>query len=88
MHEHSWQEPPRTAAVRRALAATQDRTAADDFLFLEAWERRAQHSVAATLRAIQIRRANPLLAAELRAELQRGRPLTSHERGALATTLG
>jgi hypothetical protein len=35
------------------------------------------------LRVAQIRRANPALAAEIRAELKRGRPLTGQERAAL-----
>lgn len=74
---------PRTQAIRRALAGTRNHTAADDLLFLEAWESRASHDLPAMLRAAQIRRANPTLAAELRAELSRGRPLTSAERQAL-----
>ena len=74
----------RTEAVRRALRGTGDRLAAADFLFLESWETRGLPDVAATLRAAQIRRANPQLAEEIRAELTRGRPLSVPERAALA----
>ncbi len=73
----------RTEAVRRALRGTGDRLAAADFLFLEAWETRGRPDIAATLRAAQIRRANPRLAEELRAEVTRGRPLSETERAAL-----
>lgn len=58
---------PRTNAVRRAIDA--DRRAAPDLLFLEQWEMAPQSGVAAVLRVAQIRRANPRLAADLRAEL-------------------
>lgn len=75
--------PPHTATIERALANTSSHTASDDFLFLEAWERRASPDLSALLRAGQIRRANPALAAELRAELSRGRPLTQAERRSL-----
>ena len=44
-----------------------------DLLFLEAWEMQARPDIASTLRAGQIRRANPLLAEEIRAELRGGR---------------
>lgn len=73
----------RTAAVQRALAAAVDHTSEADFLFLERWEQMPIPGVAAALRINQIRRANPDLAAELRAELRHGRPLTSDERAAL-----
>lgn len=76
-----------TIAVQRALAATPDHTAQADLLFLERWEQRAIPGTAATLRAGQIRRANPALAAEIRAELRSGRPLTGGERDALATAV-
>jgi len=82
-----WLVSPRTTAIRRALDNTREGTATDDLLFLEAWECHAIPDIAAALRAHQIRRANPLLAAELRAELARGRPLTVQERTALAGTL-
>lgn len=61
---------PRTQAVRRALQAVQDEASAADLLFLEAWEVDPVPSIAATLRAGQIRRANPDLAAAIRAELK------------------
>ena len=88
MGARTWLEIPHTEAVRRVLDTTHDHTATEDFLFLEAWETRTMPDVSATLRAHQIRRANPLLAAELRAELQCGRPLTAEERRALAAHLG
>ena len=78
---------PRTEAVRRALRSEGAVGAlAADLLFLELWESRPALEVAATLRAGQIRRANPHLAAEIRAEIRRGRPLTDPERAALAET--
>jgi len=74
---------PRTLAVTRAI---QDSLvgARDDLLFLEQWEAVPMPGSAAALRVGQIRRANPLLAAEIRAEMKRGRPLTEAERGALS----
>ena len=66
-------EAPRTETVRRALQSARDSTEAADLLFLEAWEMHSRLDVAATLRASQIRRANPELAALLRAELRSGR---------------
>ncbi|MBN8925177.1 MAG: hypothetical protein J0H19_00985 [Rhodospirillales bacterium] len=60
---------PMTAAVRRALSATPDARAAADLLFLEAWEKDRPRDLGATLRAAQIRRANPALVAEIQAEL-------------------
>ncbi len=79
--------PPPSAAITRALANTRSHTASDDLLFLEAWERQASPDLSALLRAAQIRRANPALAAELRAELSRGRPLTTAERHTLMVAL-
>ncbi|MGH7043761.1 MAG: hypothetical protein ACREFY_16765 [Acetobacteraceae bacterium] len=73
---------PRTEAVRRALHAGGGALAAD-LVFLEAWECETPRDIAATLRAAQIRRANRRLAAEIRAELCRGRPLNEIERAAL-----
>lgn len=61
---------PRTAAVRRALCATRDPATVNDLLFLEAWEAYGTPDIADTLRASQIRRANPRLAEEIRAELR------------------
>jgi hypothetical protein len=64
--------PPRTAALAAALAQPHDRAAIDDLLFLEAWEMRPTAQVGTTLRAQQLRRANPALAAAIRAELRGG----------------
>ncbi len=58
---------PYTRVVRRAIQ--EDSRTAGDLLFLERWEMRPQDSVGAVLRVAQIRRANPDLAAEVRAEL-------------------
>jgi hypothetical protein len=60
---------PRTEAVRRALRTYQDERSAWDLLFLEAWEIEPSPGAAAALRVGQIRRANPELAAEVRAEV-------------------
>jgi hypothetical protein len=59
---------PKTDALRRALAASAE-TAAADLRFLEAWEADPRPGAGAALRVIQIRRANPGLAADIRAEL-------------------
>jgi hypothetical protein len=45
--------------------------AAADLLFLEPWDANSVFSVATVLRASQVRRANPCLAAAIRAELRR-----------------
>ena len=63
---------PRTEAVRRALQGVRDEAAAADLLFLEYWETRCAPDLAAMLRAGQIRRANPALAAAIHAELTAG----------------
>jgi CRISPR/Cas system-associated protein Csm6 len=68
---------PLTNAVRRALAAVRDERVAMDLLFLEAWELRPSPGTAAALRIGQMRRANPELAAELRAEIASRRPLVA-----------
>jgi len=60
---------PRTMAVRRALQQSADHRGMADLLFLEAWEAQPQGDIASTLRIHQIRRANPELAAAIRAEL-------------------
>jgi hypothetical protein len=65
------QVSPRTEAVRRALRQVSDAAAAADLLFLEHWETARGCDIAAILRASQIRRANPVLAAEIHAELTR-----------------
>jgi hypothetical protein len=61
---------PFTQAVRRALVGARDPNLVDDLLFLEAWELQPPANLGLTLRAGQIRRANPALAAEINAELQ------------------
>jgi hypothetical protein len=66
---------PRTEAVRRALRTFSDERSAWDLLFLEAWEMEPAPGAAAALRVGQIRRANPELAAEVRAEIDRARKL-------------
>jgi len=60
---------PRTEAVRRAMRTYRDERSAWDLLFLEAWELEPSPGAAAALRVGQIRRANPELAAEVRAEI-------------------
>jgi hypothetical protein len=72
-----------TQALRRVLAEPLDGSARADYLFLEAWEREPSAHAGTTLRIGQIRRANPILAAEIRAELKNGRPLTESERARL-----
>jgi len=63
-------KPPYTAAVRKALLGVKNSAALADLLFLEAWEMRPSGDLGATLRAGQIRRANPGLAAAIDAELR------------------
>ena len=60
---------PRTEAVQRALAGVADATYAADLLFLEAWERDPVPGAGAARRVLQIRRANPVLAAAIRREI-------------------
>jgi hypothetical protein len=62
---------PYTAALRRALQGVHDSRSVSDLLFLEAWEIDRPRDLGTTLRAGQIRRANPRLAAEITAELER-----------------
>ena len=62
---------PRTEALRRVLRTVRDETMAADLLFLEDWWAQRRSGVADYLRASQIRRANPALAEEIRAELSR-----------------
>jgi len=76
---------PRTEALARAMGATHHAAHAD-LMFLERWELAPLPGTAAALRVGQIRRANPLLAAEIRAEMKRGRPLTEAERGLLRSS--
>jgi len=61
---------PSTAAVRNALLGAGNPSAKADLLFLEAWEIHPSGDLGATLRASQIRRANPGLAAAIEAELR------------------
>jgi hypothetical protein len=60
---------PVTTALRRVLGDASDTASAADLLFLERWEMKPVPGSAAALRVSQIRRANPGLAAEIRAEL-------------------
>jgi hypothetical protein len=60
---------PLTRAVQRALSTVHDAASASDLLFLERWEISPEPSAAAALRVGQLRRANPSLAAEIRAEV-------------------
>ena len=60
---------PCTMALRRALPTHRDPALAADLLFLERWEIAPLHGAAAALRVTQLRRANPELAAAIRAEL-------------------
>ena len=62
-----------TEAVRHALALARDHALLADLLFLERWEMAPIPGPAAALRASQIRRANPRLAAAVRAEVARAR---------------
>ncbi len=66
---------PQTEALRRALEEPLPSSAIADYLFLEAWEREPSDNAGVTLRIGQIRRANPVLAAEIRAEIDRSRAL-------------
>ncbi len=60
---------PLTHAVERALSTVRDAASTADLLFLERWEISPLPGAAAALRVGQLRRANPTLAAEIRAEL-------------------
>jgi hypothetical protein len=62
---------PRTEALRQALQHVEDKAAVADLRFLEDWQSQRYPGVAACLRASQIRRANPELAAQIQAELTR-----------------
>jgi hypothetical protein len=63
---------PCTNALRRALAAIQDDNLMADLLFLERWEICPIPGAASALRVSQLRRANPELAAAIRAEVGHG----------------
>ena len=64
-------KPPYTQAVRKILENSNNSDKEADLLFLEAWEMQPTNLLGATLRASQIRRANPELAAAINAELKR-----------------
>jgi hypothetical protein len=66
----STRKPPFTLAVRLALQNANNSRIADDLLFLEAWEMHPSSNLGVTLKASQIRRANPDLAAAIDAELK------------------
>ena len=57
----------RPDALREALERYHDDSATSDLLLLMAWENRPMSNLGIVLRIRQIRRANPVLAAELRA---------------------
>ena len=78
---------PRTEALQRVLSGMGDQRSVADLLFLESWEIEPAPGPAAALRVLQIRRANPELAAEIRAELAKREPLTIDEREALRMQL-
>jgi hypothetical protein len=61
---------PMTRALRLALQNVNNDRIADDLLFLEAWEMHPSSNLGVTLKASQIRRANPELAAAIDAELK------------------
>jgi hypothetical protein len=67
---HSMRKPPFTLAVRQALQNVNNSQIEADFLFLEAWEMQPSSHLGVTLKASQIRRANPGLAAAIDAELK------------------
>jgi hypothetical protein len=58
-------------AVREALERYHDDSATSDLLLLMAWENRPMSNLGTVLRIAQIRRANPVLAAELRTSRDR-----------------
>jgi hypothetical protein len=68
--ENFLQRQPVTLAVSLALQEIQDPGVRSDLLFLEAWEMHRPANLAATLRASQIRRANPDLVAAIERELK------------------
>ncbi len=60
-----------TDALRQALDQVSDPPAVRDLMFLESWERDPKWGSGFALRVGQIRRANPELAAAIRAEIAR-----------------
>jgi hypothetical protein len=73
-------KPPFTSAVRQALQGVNNSQIEADLLFLEAWEIQPSTHLGVTLRASQIRRANPGLAAAIDAELKGGIALPTPSR--------
>jgi hypothetical protein len=69
---HSAPRQPVTEAVRKALQGVNNSVTQADLLFLEAWEIHPSSHLGVTLRASQIRRANPELTAAIGAELKAG----------------
>ena len=65
------EQQPATRAVSLALLKTNDPRMRSDLLFLEAWEMHPSSNLGMTLKASQIRQANPDLAAAIDAELKR-----------------
>ena len=63
--------PMMTDALRQALDQVSDPPVVADLMFLEAWERDPQWGNGIALRVGQLRRANPKLAAAIRAEVAR-----------------
>lgn len=61
---------PMTVAVKEALKGVHDSAVESDLLFLEAWQVAQTSHPGLSLRASQIRRANPDLAAAIGAELR------------------
>lgn len=61
---------PFTSVIRQALQDATDIRVEADLLFLEAWEMFPSAHLGAALRASQIRRANPELAAALDREIR------------------
>ncbi len=62
--------PPYTKAVRNLLQDAGNAGLEADLLFLEAWEMQPSANLGSTLRASQIRRANPALAEAISKELK------------------
>ncbi len=77
---HSMPRPPFTLAVRQALQGVNDAAVEADLLFLEAWEMHPSSHLGVTLRAGQIRRANPGLVAAIGAELKARRPVANRKK--------
>lgn len=70
MSAESELRPPFTSAVKQALQGVNNSQIEADLLFFEAWEMHPSSHLGAALRASQIRRANPSLAAAIDAELK------------------